>query len=61
VFTARYSGGPKRPTSPTYGAAGGNFRDVGEMVHDIDIKHHPAHTPKTSACGAGKARSHAQI
>jgi len=61
VFFARYSGGPKRPTSPTHGAAGGNLRDMQEMVHDLDIMHHLPHTPKTSACGAGKARSHAQI
>jgi len=45
VFTARYSGGPKRPTSPTYGAAGGNLRDMQEMVHDLDIMHHFPHTP----------------
>ncbi len=44
-FTARSSGGPKRPTSPTHGAAGENLRDMQEMVHDLDIMHHLPHTP----------------
>ena len=45
VFSARYSGGPKRPTSPTHGAAGGNLRDMQEMVHDLDIST-TSHTPR---------------
>ena len=55
-FSARASGGPKRPTTPTYGAAGGNFWGVRGMVYDIAIKTPFPTTPKTSACGAGKGQ-----
>ena len=43
IFSARASGGPKRPTTPTYGAAGENFWGMEEMVYDIAIKTPPTH------------------
>ena len=59
VFTAHASGGPKRPTSPTYGAAGKNLRGMQEMMHDFDIST-TSHTPrKPSPAELEKARSHA--
>ena len=37
-FRRAQAGGRSGPSPPTYGAAGGNFRGVGEMVYDIAIK-----------------------
>ena len=59
IFSARHSGGPKRPTTPTYGAAGGNFWGMREMVYDIDINT-TSHTPqKPSPAELEMVRSHA--
>ena len=61
VISARCSGGPKRPTSPTHDAVGENFRGVGQAVYDIAIKT-PIPTPrKSSTAELQKARSHTDI
>ena len=61
IFSARASGGPKRPTTPPYGAAGENFRGKEEMVYDIDINTTPSTPRKPSPAELKKVRSHSQI
>ena len=59
IFQRAQAGGRSGPSPLTYGAAGGNFWGVREMVYDIDINT-TSHTPqKPSPAELEKVRSHA--